>query len=85
MKTHELKIWPKWFDAVKNGTKTFEIRRDDRGVEVGDQIIFEEFRPGVGEYTGRTTERRVSYISRGDDAEAAGLKEGHCVIGLERP
>lgn len=28
---HELKIYPKYFDAILSGEKTFEIRRNDRG------------------------------------------------------
>ena len=28
-KTHELKIYPKYFEAILDGKKTFEIRKDD--------------------------------------------------------
>jgi hypothetical protein len=28
---HELKTWPKYFDLLWTGRKTFEIRRDERG------------------------------------------------------
>ena len=84
MKTHKLKIWPRWFEAVESGLKTFEIRRDDRGFQVGDFLLLEEYRNGVGEYTGRSITRQISYIARaGFDAEAFGLKEGFCVLGLE--
>ena len=60
MKTHELKIWPQWFDAVRIGSKTFEIRKNDRNYAVGDKLVLEEFRPGVGEYTGRKIERQMA-------------------------
>lgn len=33
--THRLKIFVKYADAVLDGTKTFEIRKNDRGYEVG--------------------------------------------------
>ena len=82
MNTHHLKIWPQWFDAVNSGKKTFEIRRDDRGFEVGDKIVLEEFRNGTGEYTGRNLESIITYIARGEDAESFGLKEGYCVLGF---
>ncbi len=36
MTTHRLKIQEQYADAVLNGTKTFEIRKNDRGYEVGD-------------------------------------------------
>jgi hypothetical protein len=81
-KTHQLKIWPLWFDAVRRGIKSFEIRKDDRGFSVGDLLVLEEFRAGVGEYTGRKLERRIVYIARGDDAEAFGLREGYAVLGI---
>ena len=32
MATHNLKTWPPFFEAVLEGRKTFELRRDDRGV-----------------------------------------------------
>ena len=84
MKTHQLKIWPRWFDLVYAGIKNFEVRRDDRGFKVGDFLLLEEYRSGVGEYTGRSITRQISYIVRaGLDAEAFGLKEGFCVLGLE--
>lgn len=82
MTTHTLKIWPNWFDAVRAGTKTFEVRKDDRGFKLGDKIVLEEFRSGVGEYTGRKLEKMIVYIARGDDAEAIGIKEGYCVLGI---
>jgi hypothetical protein len=83
MKTHHLKIWPQWFDAIRLGSKSYEIRYDDRGFNVGDRLVLEEFKAGVGEYTGRTIEKRVVYISRGDDAEAfGGLREGYAVLGI---
>lgn len=40
MTTHRLKIQEQYADAVLNGTKTFEIRKNDRGYEVGDKIVF---------------------------------------------
>ena len=92
MKTHNLKIWPNWFLAVVDGSKCFEIRRDDRGFEVGDLLVFEEYKPRVGTYTGRTIRRRIVYITRigdavavGLNAEAFGLKEGFCVLGMVAP
>lgn len=82
MKTHNLKVWPQWFWAIGDGSKRFEIRKDDRQFEVSDTIVLEEFKPGTGEYTGRKLEKVITYISRGDDAESIGLKEGYCVLGF---
>ncbi len=40
---HELKILPQYFERVKDGTKTFEIRENDRGFQPGDMVILKEW------------------------------------------
>ena len=39
MNTHELKINPVHYNNVKAGTKTFEIRKNDRVFQKGDNVI----------------------------------------------
>lgn len=41
MKTHRLKVFIKYADAIMSGAKTFEIRKNDRDYEVGDKIVFD--------------------------------------------
>ena len=62
MKIHELKTWTSFFDAVLDGTKTFEVRRNDRGFKVGDRLDLMEFSPESNSYTGRHCHRFISYI-----------------------
>ena len=38
---HNLKIWASFADCVLDGTKTFEVRENDRGFQKGDTIVFE--------------------------------------------
>lgn len=45
METHYLKTWPTYFNAVKNGSKKFEIRLNDRDYRSGDILVLEEFIP----------------------------------------
>lgn len=38
--THKIKILESFANAVLNGDKTFEVRKNDRGYQKGDRIIF---------------------------------------------
>lgn len=42
---HELKIWPQYYQRVKEGSKTFEIRENDRGFQQGDSVVLREYDP----------------------------------------
>ena len=76
---HELKILPKYFDAVAKRIKTFEIRKNDRNYQVGDTLILEEW--DNGHYTGRTISRYVCYVYYGDGTY--GVPDGWCVMSLK--
>lgn len=76
----EKKILPWFFQVVENGTKTFEIRRDEDGFEVGDHINLCEWT--VDGYTGKKIEVEITYILR--DAELYGLKKGFCILGIKK-
>lgn len=45
MQVHELKIWPQFYSRVANGSKTFEIRNNDRNYQAGDKVILREWDP----------------------------------------
>jgi ASC-1-like (ASCH) protein len=45
MTTHKLKCWPKYYEAVIFGKKTFEVRLNDRGFSVDDSVILNEWSP----------------------------------------
>lgn len=84
MKTHELKVWPDFYPAIADGTKTFEVRQNDRGFQVGDTLHLREYSPGPDEYTGRHITKRVVYLVNGDDVKgfAFGVKPGFVVMGI---
>ena len=44
---HELKINKPFADAVLDGRKTFEVRKNDRGFNAGDLVRFEVVEHGV--------------------------------------
>lgn len=45
MKRHELKTWPDSFEAIVRGEKRHEVRKNDRGFAVGDELVLREFVP----------------------------------------
>lgn len=45
MTTHDLKVWPQYYKRLADGTKTFEIRNNDRGYQSGDKLILREWDP----------------------------------------
>ena len=45
--THELKTWPEFFTETRAGRKKFELRRNDRDFQVGDQLLLKEWNPKV--------------------------------------
>jgi hypothetical protein len=74
---HELKTWPKFFEAVRDGLKNFEIRNNDRDFKVGDVLLLQEYDFDRDQYSGYDVSRRVTYIT--DFAQAADF----IVMGLE--
>lgn len=70
---HSLKTWPPSFDAVLSGVKTCEVRRDDRGFNVGDTLILHEWEPSTRSFTGRSVARRVTHLVYCDHRSGIGL------------
>jgi hypothetical protein len=64
MRTHELKTWPEFFQALASGRKTFEVRKNDRGYAIGDCLLLREWNQHTETYS---VMRRVtvSYILHG--------------------
>ncbi len=75
---HELKTWSSVFQAVWDGKKTFEWRKNDRDYQEGDELILKEYYPHNQAYTGRSIECDVTYKAEG----AFGIPEGYCVLAI---
>ena len=56
------KVWPEIFEKVLSGKKKFELRLADFEIKEGDTLILEEYDPQLKKYTGRTIEKKVSYV-----------------------
>lgn len=76
--THELKILPKYLNDVWSGVKTFELRKNDRGFNIGDTLILRGFEDGY--YTGDSIEVDVIYILHGGEY---GLDKDYVILGIE--
>jgi len=82
MAVHILKIRKRFYEPVRNGTKTFEIRRDDRGFKVGDTLILRML-DDHGEPTPHALPFMVRYILTHDDFPD-GIPEGYVVMSIGR-
>jgi hypothetical protein len=79
MKIHEVKCWSDEFEAVANGAKTCEFRKDDRGYAVGDRFILREW-SNLNWYSGRTAEVVVTHIVRGPEF---GVPTGYVAMSVQ--
>ncbi len=86
MAVHHLKTIGHYFDAVKSGAKTFEVRKNDRAFQTGDILELVRLDEN-GCYTmgegGRLTTvkiwKRVTYLLQGGQF---GIDAEYCVLGL---
>lgn len=85
MKIHELKILPVYYSAILQGRKTFELRKDDRGFEVGDLIKFRILGKTI---LGMDNEILapdlyvITYILK--QVPEYGLNEDYCILGIKK-
>lgn len=84
MRTHTLKILPSFYSAIIDGSKTFEVRENDRDFAVGDKLELAEFEPsgslGGGVFTGREAHCLVTYVLPGG---RFGIAPNTVVMGIK--
>lgn len=78
---HRLKTWVPFFSAVADGSKPFEVRRDDRGFQRGDYVqLVEVSQPRDGQIpTGREARYEITYVLTGGQL---GIEPGYVVFGI---
>ena len=85
--SHHLKCWPEFFELIKAGKKTHDLRRaDDRDFQVGNRLLLEEFDPDRGAYTGRTLQVNVTYITSGElpcALSKEALHPDYCILSIK--
>ncbi len=82
------KTWPKYFQAILDGKKNYELRLADWECNEGDTLLLKEWDPETKRYTGREVSKKIKYVARfkindlfwpKEDIERYGLQ----VISLE--
>jgi len=77
-----LKTLPRFFNAVLEGEKTFEVRReDDKTFSVGDILYLREYLDDEDVFTGRGITVEVRYIMR---ESKFGVTPGFCVMAVRK-
>ncbi len=78
--THALKTEPEPFQAMADGLKRFEFRRNDRGFKVGDWLhLRESYGAGFVSFHPRSLDAEILYMLEGP---AYGVPEGYAVLSL---
>lgn len=76
---HDVKCWPPFFRNVADGSKLFEVRKNDREYKVGDELFIREYNPETLTYTGYNVPTIISYVLNGGQF---GIEPGYCVLSL---
>lgn len=79
---HELKIWPEYFQAVVDGRKTAELRKDDRGFREGDILWLREWSAETNAHTGREATAQITHVLRA--TEHLALLADHAMLSFGR-
>ena len=87
MKLHELKIRHEYLIDVSLGTKTFELRKNDRDYQVGDLIRFIDITKDYTEndiepYIDENILYRITYVLK--DVEKYGLDKDYCILAIKK-
>ncbi|HDC4490740.1 TPA: DUF3850 domain-containing protein [Enterobacter asburiae] len=78
--THNLKIWPKYFSAVRDGLKRAELRWNDREYQTGDILDLCEWDPNEESFTGDFISVTVTHV-----AELGQWMPGYVLLSIAPP
>ena len=60
----EKKVWPKYFQAILDGKKNYELRLADWECNVEDTLLLKEWNPETKGYTGREVSKKIKYVAK---------------------
>ena len=83
----EKKVLPKYFQAILDGDKNFEVRLADFECNTGDTLVLKEWDDVSQSFTGRTLEKEISFIVKTKDLDFWKPEEiekhGYQVLGFK--
>lgn len=85
MNVHTLKSWPRFFGPISMGTRTHELRRNDRSYAIGDLLDLREFDPHAQAYSGRTARAEITSITSAAEPCAVSGEALHpdfCILSI---
>ncbi len=62
-RVHNVKSWSHFYQAIVAGLKTHDLRKNDRGYEVGDTLMLHEYDNVNGGFTGQRRAVTITYIT----------------------
>lgn len=74
---HQIRLASGYFEDVAAGSKTFELRKNDRHYRKGDILELMEFTEGRN--TGRLIRAEVTYLLE----DYTGLEDGYCIMAIK--
>lgn len=80
---HEVAVWPDKFKSIKDGSKTFIIRVNDKDYSVGDVLHFRELNPETKFYSRQEALYEVIYIEGYKDSQNNVVKRGHVAMAIK--
>lgn len=85
-KTHVVKSWTMFFSGIIDGSRTSDIRFNDRRYAVGDTMLLREFDPVKGAYTGREQPVVITYLQQNKSNPCAisheAIQDGYVVLSI---
>jgi Domain of unknown function (DUF3850) len=86
MTIHQVKSWSHLFDAIVSGAKAYDLRKNDRNYQIGDELVLARYDNIAGRFTGDVCKRTVSYITSSTTpcaVSSAVLPNEYCILGFE--
>jgi hypothetical protein len=86
MKIHKVRSWSHFFDAIVAGKKTHDLRKDDRGYQVGDRLLLEKYDNVSGDYTGDSCLVEITYITNRNHPcafSSSVLPNDYCILSIK--